>query len=188
MFHFSLSLWCFFYYVKTTLSMLLLQQHIFNGIKITLFLYVQIAHKTYFIIKLFLVCHCEMFCIMLQLHFSRFLKHVYLITLEIRPLLVCSSYVRKYDTITLCVWSSFLDYSFVVHLCNILKYWHYSYVSFSFVIATSFYYVTIRYLFVQIISFFDDVRITLNCGNCWNVWIVYGSYVIKWSYFSYIVF
>ena len=103
-------------------------------------------------------------------------------------LLVCSHYIRKYDTITLCVWSSFLDYSFVVHLCNILKYWHYSYVSFSFVIATSFYYVTIRYLFVQIISFFDDVRITLNCGNCWNVWIVYGSYVIKWSYFSYIVF
>ena len=37
MFRFSSSLWCLFYYVKTTLSMLLLQQHIFNGIKITFF-------------------------------------------------------------------------------------------------------------------------------------------------------
>ena len=38
------------------------------------------------------------------------------------------------------------------------------------------------------VSFFDDVRITLNYGNCWNVWIVYGSYVIKSSYFSYMFF
>ena len=36
--------------------------------------------------------------------------------------------------------------------------------------------------------FFENVRITLNYGNSWNVWITYGSYVIKWSYFSYIIF
>ena len=37
-------------------------------------------------------------------------------------------------------------------------------------------------------SFFENVRITLNYGNSWNVWITYGSCVIKWSYFSYIIF
>ena len=38
------------------------------------------------------------------------------------------------------------------------------------------------------VSFFDNVRITLNYGNCWNVWIAYRSYAIKWSCFNYIVF
>ena len=49
---------------------------------------------------------------MRQLHFSRFLKDVFLIMLEIRDLLVRSNYVLKYDTITLRVGSSFLDYYF----------------------------------------------------------------------------
>ena len=44
-----------------------------------------------------MVCHCEILCIILQLHFSRFLKHVFLI----RHLLVRSNYVHKRDTITL---------------------------------------------------------------------------------------
>ena len=44
------------------------------------------------------------------------------------------------------------------------------------------------YLFVQRVTFFDDVRIMLNYANCWNVSIVYESYVIKWSFFSYIIF
>ena len=46
----------------------------------------------------------------------------------------------------------------------------------------------LHYLFVQRITFFDDVRITLNYGNCWNVWITYRSYAIKWPFFSYIIF
>ena len=35
---------------------------------------------------------------------------------------------------------------------------------------------------------FDDVRITSNHENCWNVSILYGSYVIKWSFFSSVIF
>ena len=78
------------------LSMLLLQQHICNVIKITLFF------------GTFLVCHCDILCIIWQLHFSRFLENVFLITLEIRCLLVRSNYLRKYDTIALRVGASFL--------------------------------------------------------------------------------
>ena len=85
-----------FIIVTTTLSMLLLQQRIFNGVKITLFFVT------------FLVCHCEILCIMLQLHFSRFLKNLFLITLEIRCLLVRSNYLRKCHIITLRVEASFL--------------------------------------------------------------------------------
>ena len=45
----------------------------------------------------------------------------------------------------------------------------------------------LHYLFVETVRFFDDVRITLNYGDCWNVWIVYRSYV-KWSYFNCIAY
>ena len=75
-----------------------------------------------------------------------------------------------------------LQYFFVVRLHYVLKQ-RYSYISFSFVIEAS----QLRYSFVQMISFFDDAIITLNYRNCWNMWIVYGSYVIKWSYISYII-
>ena len=129
MFHFSSSLW-YFFYVKTTLSMLLFQQHSFNGIKITLFFGMfKLRIKVTLYLSYSLVCHFEILCNMWQLHFSRFLKHVFFLTLEILHLLVCSNYVRKYDTITLRVWSSFLGYSFVVRLYNVLKK-HYSHVSF----------------------------------------------------------
>ena len=57
-----------------------------------------------------LVCHCEILSIMWQLHFSRFLKNVFLITLEIRCLLVRSNYLRKYDTVTLRIGASFLGH------------------------------------------------------------------------------
>ena len=57
-----------------------------------------------------MVCHCDILCIILQLHFPSFLKHVFLITLKIRRLLVHSNYVRKNDNISLRIWSSFLDY------------------------------------------------------------------------------
>ena len=43
--------------------------------------------------------------IMWQLHFSVFLKNAFLIILEIRYLLLHSTYVRKYDTVTLRVGS-----------------------------------------------------------------------------------
>ena len=90
--------------------MLLLQQHLFNGIKTTFF-------GTFD----FLICHCEILCIVLQLHFSRFLKHAFLITLKIRRLLVSSNYFRKNHTATLRVRSSFVGYFFVVRLHNVVK-------------------------------------------------------------------
>ena len=121
MFHFSSSLWCFFCYVKSTLSALLLQQHIFNGIKITLLFG---ADKSCLMIKLFFGLSLWDTLYYVKATFFRFLIfqiHVFLITLEIRHLLVCSYYEWKYDTITLRVWSSFSDYSSVVCLYNELK-------------------------------------------------------------------
>ena len=101
-----------------------------------------------------------------------------------RCLLVRSNEVRKYDTITLRVGSSFLDSFFVVRLHNVLKYviamFHFRLSLWHTFIASE-----LRYVSVQMVSFFDNVRITLNCGNCWNLWILNGSDVIKWSYFGY---
>ena len=68
-----------------------------------------------------MVCHCEILYITLQLHFSRFLKHLCLITLKIRRLMVRSNYLQKNRTITLRVLSSFLGYFFVVRLHNVVK-------------------------------------------------------------------
>ena len=135
-------------------------------------------------------CHCEIFCIMWQLHFSKFLNQVFIITLEIRCYLVRSNYVRKYETITLGAGSSFLDY-FLWYVS--ITYWNNVTATFHFRLSLWRTFITsqLRYLFVQMVSFFDDVRIkmvlffddvgiTLNYGNCWNVRIMYGSYVIKW--------
>ena len=58
---------------------------------------------------------------MWQLYFPRFLKHAFLIILEICYLLVRSNYVRNYDTTTLRAGALFLDYFFVVPLHNVLK-------------------------------------------------------------------
>ena len=101
------SFWRFFYYVTTTLSMLLLQQHIFDNV---LFWYVQVSHKSYVIITLFL--GLPLWYTYVTTTFFQVPKKRILITLEIRCLLVRSNYVRKYDTITLRVGSSFLDYLF----------------------------------------------------------------------------
>ena len=107
MFHFFSSLWCFFYYVTTTLSMLLLQQHILNGIKITLFLgrssYASEVNYNY------VVNYSEIFCIMWQLHFSRFLKHVFLITLEIQLLCVFGPHF----------WMTILWYAYITYWNNV---------------------------------------------------------------------
>ena len=48
-----------------------------------------------------MVCHCEILCIILQLHFSMFFKQVFLITLKIHRLMLRSNYVQKNDIITL---------------------------------------------------------------------------------------
>ena len=143
-----------------------------------------------------MVFHCEILCIMCQLHFSGILKHLFLLTtvvstvdpwLLIRCLLVRSHYLRKHDTITLVLgphfWITFLWY-----VC--ITYWNKVTATFRFCLLLRRNFITsqLRYLFVQMVSFFDDFRITLNYGNCWNVWIAYGNYVIKWWYFSYIIF
>ena len=51
-----------------------------------------------------------------------------------------------------------------------------------------FYYVTTTLFICSKRYVFHDARITSNYGNCWNVWIVYGSYVIKRLFFHYILF
>ena len=78
--------------------------------------------------------------------------------------------------------------TFLLHVC--ITYWNNVTATFRFrlLLRRNFLTSQLRYLFVRMISFFDDVIITLNYRNCWNVWIVYGSYVIKWSYISYIIF
>ena len=53
---------------------------------------------------------------------------------------------------------------------------------------TYFYYVTITLFNFSNRYVLDDVRITLNYGNCWNLWIVCGTYVIKWSFFRWSLF
>ena len=161
-------MWRFFCYVTTTLSLLLLQQQILNCLKVALFFGTFKLHiEVRLWLRYFLSCHCEMLCIMWQLHFSRSLKNIFLITLEIRYLPGRFNYVQKYDTVSLCVGSSFW------YVC--ITYWNY------FRLPLPLRHNYVIYLF-KVLSFFDDVIITLNYGNCWNVWIVYGSYVIKWSY------
>ena len=71
--------------------------------------------------------------------FSRFLKDVFWIILEIRYLLLGSSYVHKYDLITLCVRFSFLDFFFLWNVC--ITYWCYVLLLFS--LLDVFYYVKI---------------------------------------------
>ena len=66
-------------------------------------------------------CHCEI-SLLCHNYVIRFLKNVFL-TLEMHclPLPVHSNYLRKYDTITMRVGSSFLDYFSVVRLHKKLK-------------------------------------------------------------------
>ena len=134
-----------------------------------------------------MVCHFEMLCIMWQLHFSRFLKHVFLITLEILPYwYVLTTYGNTIQLLSVFgphFWITLLWYVCITYWNNVTATFH-----FSLLLRHNFITSQLRYLFVQFFSFFDDVRITLNYGNCQNLWIVYGSYIMKWSYFSYIIF
>ena len=131
MFHFSSSLRCFFYYVTATLSMLLLQQHIFNGIKITFFGIFKLRIK----VTLFLGLPLWNTLYYVTTTFFQVPNHAFLITLQIRL--------------------------------------RYSYVRFCLLLRDNFITSQLRCLFVQMVSFLDDVRITLHYGNCWNLWIVY---------------
>ena len=112
-FHFPSSLWHFFCYVPTTLSMLLLQQRIQRyflmrikvNVIITLFLGLSLWDTLYYVTTTFF-----------QVPRKRILNNT-----EMSCLLVRSNHVRKLDTITLRTGSSFLGYLFVVRLHNILK-------------------------------------------------------------------
>ena len=84
-----LSLWRFFCCVTTMLSMLLLQQP-----NLRYFLYFQVTHKSKVVPICFLVCHLWHTLHLWQLNFSKFLKAVSLILLEMRCLLVRSNYLR----------------------------------------------------------------------------------------------
>ena len=88
----------------------------------------------------------------------------------------------------LCVFGRHFWITFLGYVC--ITYWNNVTVTFCFrlLLRRNFFTSKLSYLFTQMVSFYDDVRIKLNYGNCWNVWILYGSYVVKWSYFSYIIF
>ena len=102
-----------------------------------------------------MVCHCEILCIILKLHFSRFLKHVSLITLKIRRLLVQ----------LLCVfgphfWITCLRYVCITSLNNVTA-------TFRFCLLLRCNFITYfilfdNFTFVQMVSFFDDVRVTFS--------------------------
>ena len=125
--------------------MLLLQQQILNCLKVALFFGTFKLHiEVRLWLRYFLSCHCEMLCIMWQLHFSRSLKNVFLITLEIRYLPGRFNYVQKYDTVSLCVVSSFwyvcitywnyfrlplpLRHNYVIYLFKVFFWWRHNYV------------------------------------------------------------
>ena len=101
-----------------------------------------------------------------QRHFPKFLKNVFLITLEMHCLLVHSNYLQKKIQL-LCVLGP-LSWIFVVRFHKILKK-SYIYVLFLFVIVTYFCYVTVMLFICSKEFVFDDVGMTLNYGNYWNV-------------------
>ena len=85
------------------------------------------------------------------------------------------------------VGSSFWDY-FLWYAC--ILYWNNVTIAFHFCLSLwrTFIPSQLHYLYVQRTTYFVDVKIVLSYGNCWNVWISYGSYIVKWSYFTYIIF
>ena len=115
-FHFSSSLWHYFCYVTTKF-----QCFCYNNTFNVVFWYAQVTHNSYVINTLFFgLSLWDTLCYVTTI-FCQVPKNVFLTTLEMRCLLVRSNYVRKLDTITLRVGSSFLGYFFVVRLHNILK-------------------------------------------------------------------
>ena len=89
--------------------------------------------------------------------FSRFLKDVFWIILEIRYLLLRSNYVHKYDLITLRVRFSFLEFFCVERLHNV------SMLCFAFVFIVRCFLLRqnhVIYLF-DVLTLFDNVRTTL---------------------------
>ena len=106
-FHFSSSMWRFFWlshncviYAFVTTTQLTLFFGTFRlRIKVTLYL------------RFFLVSHCDILCIMWQLHFSRLLKHIFLITLEMRCLLTTyGNTIQLFCVLGPHFWITFLWY------------------------------------------------------------------------------
>ena len=121
---------------------------------------------------------------MWQLHSSRLLENVFFITLEIRYLLVHYKNMIQ----LLCVLGPHFWITFVWYVC--ITYWNNVTATFRFCLSLwhTFIISQLHYIFVERVAFSPDVRIKLNYWNCRNVWTVYGSYVLKWLYFSYIIF
>ena len=110
-----------------------------------------------------LLCHCEILCVTKQLRFSRFLKTVLLIILEIQYLLVCSNYVRKYDTIT----------SHIPHLCSFFCGTFAWCFEITFTATFRLFVIVAHFLLLHncvialfdVVTFFEDIRITLYVGT-----------------------
>ena len=107
--------------ISFVMSQLRYQCFCYNNTFNVIFWYVQVTHKSYVIITLFLGLSLWDTLYYVTTTFSRFSENEFLITLEMRCLLLRSNYVRKSDTITLGAVSSFLGYFLVVRLHNILK-------------------------------------------------------------------
>ena len=116
-----------------------------------------------------MVFHCEILCIILQLHFSRFLKHIFLLTLKIRRLLVRSNYLRKSDTITLRVWSSF-SIIFLWYVC--IKSWNNVTATFRFRLLLRRNFITYFILFNNFTYFFKWFRFLMTLELRWITEIV----------------
>ena len=135
-----------------------------------------------------MVFHCEILCIIWQRHFSRFLKNVFLIILEIRCLFVRSKYLRKYHKITLCIGFSFLDWFICGTFAKCIEitlqllfvfvcYWDVFLISHNYVL----------YLF-KVLLFLDDIIIKLNYGIvgtfelCMEVTLKNGQVLVTLSF------
>ena len=102
--------------VSFVMSQLRYQCFCYNNTIDVIFWYVQVTHKSYVMICCFLACLYGILCIMWQLTFSRFLKNVFLITLEMR----CLWYVLTTygNTIQLfCVLGPYFSVTFVWCVC-----------------------------------------------------------------------
>ena len=173
-FHFSSSMWRFFWlshncviYAFVTTTQLTLFFGTFRlRIKVTLYL------------RCFLVSHCDILCIMWQLHFSRLLKHIFLITLEMRCLLTTYG-----NTIQLfCVLSPHFWITFLWYVC--IKYWNNVTATVSFCVSLWHFITTqLRYLFAQRSTFWwrqNYVELSKLLERVTCVW----KLRYKWSVFS----
>ena len=96
--------------VSFVMSKLLYQCFCYNNTFNVISWYVQVTHKSYIVITFFLGLSLWDTLHFVTTTFSRFMQNVFLITLEMRRLLVCPSYVRKHMRIGPHIWITFLWY------------------------------------------------------------------------------